>query len=147
MNEPETRRLLGYISAGYDNRALSEATAQVWAEELAGVPFEVAKQSVRNHFHKPKPRDYLSLDVLMEQIKVDTRQTRQAIEEDVRSAKARGLLEQSWPPREPLPQSVAADLAEARALFGREMAQYEAIEVGTGAPIDVGQIGKAIPHA
>lgn len=146
MNEPEARRLLAYISAGFDNRTLSEATAQVWAEELGGVPFEVAKQSVRNHFHKPRPRDYLSLDVLMDQIKVDTRQTRQAVEEDVRSAKARGLLGQSWPAHDPLPFDVAANLADARALFGAQMAEYEALGTGDGKPIDVGHVGRVVPH-
>lgn len=146
MNEPEARRLLGYISAGYDNRTLSEATAGVWAKKLADVELDTAIQAVDNHFDKPRPREYLSLDVLRDQIKVDTRMTPQAVEEDVRSAKARGLIEQSWPARTPLPKNVATDLAEARALFGRQMARYDELGTGDGIPIDVSGIGREIPR-
>jgi hypothetical protein len=121
--------LLGYISAGYDNRALSEATAQVWAEELGHVDFETAKEAVRSHFQKPKPREYLSLDVLLDQIKVNTRQTPQAIEEDVRSAKARGLIDQDWPRRAALP---------ADAIEGRPVHELRAI--------DFSGIGKRVPN-
>ena len=46
MNRPEVRRLLGYISAGFDNRALSDATAEVWSEELPDVSFDVAEGEV-----------------------------------------------------------------------------------------------------
>ncbi len=52
MNRPEVRRLLGYISAGFDNRTLSDATAEVWSEELPDVSFDVAKEAVRRHFRK-----------------------------------------------------------------------------------------------
>jgi hypothetical protein len=69
VNEPEVRRMLGYISAGYDNRQLSAATATVWTKEFGDVDYGTAKQAVRNHFRKPSLRDYLSLDVLLEQIR------------------------------------------------------------------------------
>ena len=145
MNEPEVRRLLGYISAGYDNRQLSAATATVWTEELGDVEFEVAKQAVRNHFRKPSPRAYLSLDVLLEQVRVDTRQTPSAIEEDVRSAKARGFVEPSWPARQPLPRPVAARLAAARLDFALAAEAIEAGVVERPRALDVGTIGRDVP--
>jgi hypothetical protein len=146
VNEPEVRRLLGYISAGYDNRQLSAATATVWTEELGDVDYDTAKQAVRNHFRKPSPREYLSLDVLLEQIRVDTRRTPTAIEEDVRSAKARGLIEASWPRREPLPREVAELLARARAEFAETAAAIEAGVVATPRALDVGTVGRKVPE-
>ena len=146
MNEPEVRRLLGYISAGYDNRQLSAATATVWTEELGDVDYDTAKQAVRNHFRKPSPREYLSLDVLLEQIRVDTRQTPTAIEEDVRSAKARGLIEASWPKREPLPREVAERLARARAEFAATAAAIESGVVVSPRAIEVGLVGRKVPE-
>jgi hypothetical protein len=145
VNEPEVRRLLGYISAGYDNRQLSAATATVWAEELPDVEFEVAKQAVRNHFRKPSPRAYLSLDVLLEQIRVDTRQTPSAIEEDVRSAKARGFIDGSWPARQALPRPVAARLAAARMEFAIAAEAIEAGVVQTPRALTVGTVGREVP--
>ncbi|MDY1005724.1 hypothetical protein [Curtobacterium sp. CFBP9011] len=145
MNEPEVRRLLGYISAGYDNRQLSAATAAVWTEELCDVEFEVAKQAVRNHFRKPAPRAYLSLDVLLEQIRVDTRQTPTAIEEDVRSAKARGFIEASWPARQALPRPIAARLAAARLDFALAAEAIEAGVIETPRALDVGTVGREVP--
>jgi hypothetical protein len=145
VNEPEVRRLLGYISAGYDNRQLSAATATVWAEELPDVEFEVAKQAVRNHFRKPSPRAYLSLDVLLEQIRVDTRQTPSAIEEDVRSAKARGFIDGSWPARQALPRPVAARLAAARLDFAIAAEAIEAGVVETPRALTVGTVGREVP--
>lgn len=146
MNEPETRRLLGYISAGYDNRTLSEATAQVWAEELGHVDFETAKEAVRSHFQRPKPREYLSLDVLLDQIKINTRQTPQAIEEDVRSAKARGLIDQDWPRRAALPADIATRLFEARQGFAEQVRAIEGRPVHELRAIDFGGIGKRVPN-
>jgi hypothetical protein len=146
MNEPETRRLLGYISAGYDNRALSEATAQVWAEELGHVDFQTAKEAVRSHFRKPKPREYLSLDVLLDQIKINTRQTSQAIEEDVRSAKARGLIGSEWSNREPLPHDVAVKLFEARQGFVRSVQEIESRVIAEPAVFAIGEVGKKVPR-
>ena len=145
MNKPEIARLLGYISAGYDNRQLSDATVAVWVEELGEVEFEVAKQAVRNHFRKPSPRAYLSLDVLLEQIRVDTRQTPTAIEEDVRSAKARGFIEASWPARQALPRPVAARLASARLDFALAAEAIEAGVVETPRALDVGTVGREVP--
>ena len=147
MNKPEVRRLLGYISAGFDNRALSDATAEVWSEELPDVSFDVAKEAVRRHFRKPTPRPYLSLDVLMDEIRVLTRQTTTAIEEDVRSAKARGLLDASWPAREPLPASVAERLAEARQAFARQAAAIESRVIENPRSLgELGQLGKDMPR-
>lgn len=146
MNEPEVRRLLGYISAGFDNRQLSTATVDVWTAELADVHADDALQAVRNHFRKPSPREYLSLDVLLEQIRVDTRQTPGAIEEDVRSAKARGLIEASWPAQQPLPRPVAARLAQARQQFAEQAAAIEAGTVTAGRPCELGTVGRKVPE-
>ncbi|WP_248703760.1 hypothetical protein [Curtobacterium sp. MWU13-2055] len=117
--------------------------------ELADTDFDIAWKAVRNHFRKPSPRDYLSLDVPLEQIRVDTRQTPTAIEEDVRSAKARGLIDASWPKRDPLPRAAAEGLVRARAEFAETAA---AIEAGGAGVIDVpraptvGPVGRPMPR-
>jgi hypothetical protein len=146
VNEPEVRRLLSLISGGYDNRTLTAITAEVWLMELADTDFDIAWQAVRNHFRKPSPRDYLSLDVLLEQIRVDTRQTPTAIEEDVRSAKARGLIEASWPKRDPLPRAVAEQLARARAEFAETAAAIEAGVIDAPRALTVGSVGQPMPQ-
>ncbi|MFJ3029848.1 hypothetical protein ACIPEQ_13475 [Curtobacterium sp. NPDC087080] len=146
MNEPEVRRLLSLISGGYDNRTLTAITAEVWTMELADTDFDIAWQAVRNHFRKPSPREYLSLDVLLEQIRVDTRQTPGAIEEDVRSAKARGLIEASWPARQALPRPVATRLAQARQTFAEQAAAIEAGTVTDGRPLELGTVGRKVPE-
>ena len=145
MNEPEVRRLLTLISGGYDNRTLTAVTAEVWLMELAETDFDVAWDAVRNHFRKPSPRAYLSLDVLLEQIRVDTRQTPTAIEEDVRSAKARGFIEASWPTRQALPRPVAARLAAARLDFALAAEAIESGAVETPRALDVGTVGREVP--
>lgn len=146
MNEPEVRRLLSLISGGYDNRTLTAITAEVWTMELADTDFDIAWQAVRNHFRKPSPREYLSLDVLLEQIRVDTRQTPGAIEEDVRSAKTRGLIDASWPARQALPRPVAARLARARQQFAEQAAAIEAGTVTDGRLLELGTVGRKVPE-
>ncbi|WP_141693364.1 hypothetical protein [Curtobacterium sp. UCD-KPL2560] len=145
MIEPEVRRLLTLISGGYDNRKLSAVTAEVWTMELGDVDFDVAWTAVRNHFRKPAPREYLDLGVLLEQIRVDTRQTPAAIEEDVRSAKARGFIEASWPARQALPRDVAARLAAARMEFAIAAEAIEAGVVETPRALTVGTVGREVP--
>lgn len=142
MNKSEVARLIGYISAGFDNRKLSEATVDVWTAELADVAADDALQAVRTHFRKPSPRDYLSLDVLLEEIRVNTRQTPTAIEEDVRSAKARGFIDPSWPARQALPRPVAARLAAARLEFALAAEAIEAGVITDPKAIEVGLVGR-----
>ncbi|WP_206556301.1 hypothetical protein, partial [Curtobacterium luteum] len=104
-------------------------------------------ESLPSPYRKPTPRPYLSLDVLMEEIRVLTRQTTTAIEEDVRSAKARGLLDASWPAREPLPAPVAQRLAEARQAFAKQAAAIESRVIENPRSLgELGRLGKDVPR-
>lgn len=114
--------------------------------ELADTDFDIAWQAVRNRSRKPAPREYLALDVLLEHIRVDTRRTPTAIEEDVRSAKARGLIEASWPKRDPLPRPVAEQLARARADFAETAAAIEAGVIDAPRALTVGTVGRKVPE-
>lgn len=150
MNLNDTRQLLAYISAGFDNRNVSEATAVIWADMLRDVRLTDAQQAVKAHFLRPAPRPYLDIAALLEGVRQITRANSGDVEADVRSAKARGLIGAEWPKRKPLPDSVQERLTAARQAFREWSAGIEArTELPapqTGAqPIPLDGIGKTIP--
>ena len=51
MNQKEAFELLAEASAR-DNRKVSESVAQLWSEDLAAIPLNMAKAAVRLHFRE-----------------------------------------------------------------------------------------------
>ena len=114
MNTVEAAKLLTIVS-GIDRRVVDELTARAWASLLVSVSFEDAQAAVLAHYADPVTRhDYLTVGHVLDRVEAAQRLSRSAVEADVRSAKARGLIDSSWPVREPLPGSVVEQLAAAR---------------------------------
>jgi hypothetical protein len=148
VNLKETKGLLAYISAAWDNRVLSEATATFWHEELAGVPVDVAKAAVRAHFTggDGKPA-YLDLATLLAGCRRIMRRSRGAMQADVRSAKARRMIDADWSESEPLPDDVSDRLYAARS---REAAEKHAIEtrpIENPVRFELGAVGRGARDA
>lgn len=145
MNLEESKELIGFISAGVDNRALSIATATIWTDLLRDVTLEDAKAAVRVHVANPQV-EYLDVKEILRLVRVGTRQTSEAIEADVRSAKARGMIEDSWPRDRPLPVTVATRLARAREQFAAASAAIESGHIENPVPFSIEQLGKDVPR-
>lgn len=128
--------------ANFDNRRLDPAVARDWKvvldRQLHGRgTIEDAMEVVLDHFAQPDP-PYFTVGLLVDGLRERLRLTPKAISDDVRSAKARGLLPAGHDPRVPLPVEVAERLAAARAA-DRESTPAE-LEVGVGAfQIEVGR--------
>jgi hypothetical protein len=149
MTPNEAEDLLTYISVGFDNRAISKSAAAIWADLMPDVDVKDAMAAVKAHFLSPAPRRYLDVAAILDGVRVITRQTPEAIEADVRSAKARGLIDGSWPRSTPLPPDVARRLALARHAEIAERAEIEAryAALEPGPPIEPGEIGRDVPRA
>jgi hypothetical protein len=116
VNKTEVAKLLTIVS-GFDRRQVDEMTVEAWHSipEIADAPYEVGQTAVMAHFRDPLTRnEYLTVGRVLDRIEVDARSKLADIEADVRSAKARGLLEPTYPPREPLPADVKVLLFQAR---------------------------------
>lgn len=135
----EVGKLLAVI-ASFDNRRLDEATAFSWKlmldREVPDATLEQATEVVLDWFATANP--YFEVRHLADGLKRKLRLTAKQIADDVRSAKARGLIDASHDPRTPLPGEVVVRLAEARAA-DRDVAPGE-IEAGVGKfALDVGR--------
>ena len=129
MQLAEVGKLLAIIKS-FDNRKLDESTAMAWKmmldREVPDATPEQAIEVVMSWFSTANP--YFEVRHLVDGLKRELRLTAKAIADDVRSARARGLIG-DYDPRVPLPADVAARLAAARA-NDREVAPAE-IEGGS----------------
>lgn len=139
MQLAEVGKLLAVI-ASFDNRRLDEATAMSWKlmldREVPGASLDQATEVVLDWFSTANP--YFEVRHLVDGLKKTLRLMPKQVADDVRSAKARGLIDAGHDPRDPLPADVSARLAAARAL-DRDNAPTE-IESGVGAfALEVGR--------
>ena len=99
MNALEAAKILAVLAA-VDRRELDATTAQGWAWALADVPLErgleAAQRAVRSG----------ATYVDVQAIRRELRAMQPRLEQDVRSAKARGLVAPDYPARQPLPIEV-----------------------------------------
>lgn len=114
MNKVEVGQLLT-IASGFDRFVtVDRVTTEAWFLALAEVDYSEAQAAVVAHFTGPRAKETFSVRHVLEAARITARSTPDAIEADVRSAKARGLLEPTYPAREPLPADVKALLFAAR---------------------------------
>src|SRR5690606_35991583 len=101
MNKREIAQLLT-VASGFDRRVVDELTVEAWASvpELAAAPYDAAVAAVVAHQTSPKRTEYLTVGHIVDALRVNGRSTAAAIEADVRSAKARGLIGRDWPARQ-----------------------------------------------
>lgn len=114
MNVQETAKVLA-VAAGFDNRRPDDLATAAWMELLGGYTFEECRHAIIDHYRDPVTRhQYLTAAHVLDRVEKAGRARTPDIEADVRSAKARGLIEEAWPRREPLPHDVAVKLTLAR---------------------------------
>ena len=107
MNKVEVGKLLS-LAAGFDNRKVDMVTTEAWAlvPEIVAADYESAKSVIVAHQTGPKHGEYLTVGHVVDGLRVVGRNTVSQIAADVRSARARGLVEKSWPDDELLPEDV-----------------------------------------
>jgi len=147
VNKTEIAQLLT-LASGFDRRVVDQVTVEAWAliPELANADYQDAKAVVVAHQTGPKRTEYLTVGHITDALAVQNRSNRAAIETDVRSAKARGLIDKSWTDKQVLPDSVREALFTLRDTERRTAAQRFAFDELEGNPLDPGDIGKDIPE-
>lgn len=143
MQLKEVGQLLTIISS-FDNRKLDESTAVSWKlmldREVADATLQQATEVVLQWFATSNP--YFEVRHLVDGLKREMRLNRPQIAADVRSAKARGMVDASWSERDPLPHDVVHRLATARYREHHEALELGAFEEGpnkTPLALDVGR--------
>lgn len=130
MNKLEAARLLT-IASGFDRFVRAdELTTTAWTLALRDLPYDRAEAAVVAHYCGPDAHKQLMPADIIRAVQFEARLTKPQIEEDVRAAKAYGLIESSWPYAQALPEDVRAVLFQRRA--GK---RQEAIERGDPEPI------------
>lgn len=125
MNKTDAAKLLA-VASGFDRRQVDELTAAAWAMALDGYGYVECEKAIVEHHRDPKTRtSYLTVGHVLDRVETGRRMRSSDVEADVRSAKARGLIDGEWPARKPLPQETAERLARAR-----ERDRQEAIRLG-----------------
>lgn len=129
MQLAEVGKLLAIIKS-FDNRKLDESTAMAWKvmldKHVPQASLADAEGVVFDWFGVENP--YFEVRHLLDGLRRKLRLTPKQIADDVRSAKARGLVDTGWPRDKALPAVVREKLAAARAT-DRENAPAE-IEAG-----------------
>ena len=114
MNKQEAATLLALAGAFDGWIRVDDLTATAWGYALTDVPFELARVAVLEHYKGPDAHKSLMPADIIKATEHAARLTRPQVEADVRSAKARGLIESSWPVAQLLPVEVRERLLVAR---------------------------------
>lgn len=134
MNKVEVGKLLA-LAAGFDNRKVDMVTTEAWAmvPEVVAADYESAKAAVVAHQTGVKRSEYLTVGHIVEALRVSGRNTASQIAADVRSARARGLVDKTWPDDDLLPDDIRDALFTLRD-GERRLAQerFEIEESGAG---------------
>lgn len=125
MNKQEAATLLALAGAFDRWIRVDDLTATAWEFALADVPFELARLAVVEHYKGANAHKAIMPADIITATEFAARLTKPQIEADVRTAKAYGLVPQSWPDRQPLGEDARRALADLR-----EGKRREAIEHG-----------------
>ena len=116
MQASEVAELLSLASA-YDNRKVTKEAAVAWKvaidAQLPDMTADIARQVIVEHF--TTSGEYFTVKHLIDGGKRAMRRMPKQIADDVRSAKARGLIGKGHDPRVPLPADAMRRLMAARA--------------------------------
>jgi len=145
MNIVQVGQLLT-IASGFDRFiTVDRITTEAWFLVLKDVDFEEAKDATVAHFIGPRAKETFAVRHILEAVTDKARLSPAAIEVDVRSAKARLLIDKSWPSNKVLPENIREALFTLRDTEKRAAAQRFAFDELEGDPIDPGDIGKDVP--
>jgi len=114
VNKAEAAQLLALAGAFDRWIRVDDVMVTAWEYALAGVPFELARVAVVEHYKGQNAYKSIMPAYIISAVESAARLTRPQVEADVRSAKARGLVDQSWPDSQVLPDLVRERLAAAR---------------------------------
>jgi hypothetical protein len=130
MNKMEIAALLTIIG-GFDNRKVDDNTISSWflVPGIREADFEDARAAAVAHVTGPLSDVYLMVGHIVAATQVSSRQTKELVAADVRSARARGLVGRDWRESEPVTAEIRAQLALARD-ESRATAQALPIEAG-----------------
>ena len=131
--------------AGFIRSSPSDIEAAAWYLVLSDFDYADAEHAVVKHFLGPDKHKFFEVGYILDGIKEIRRLTPEKIEEDVRSAKARGFIGQDWPARQLLPVDVSERLAAARASFQTDMERLAALGAGS-VPFTPGAVGRDVPR-
>lgn len=128
MNRVDAAKLLT-VAAGFDRRQVTEVTATAWAAALTGYQYGECEAAIIAHHRDPATRAaYLTVGHVLDRVEAANRAKTADVEADVRSAKARGLVDRDWPRRDPLPPAIAAKLAASREADRQTAVRYLEVE-------------------
>lgn len=146
MNKTDIAKLLT-IASGFDRRDVDDVTIEAWAlvPEFVAADVGAAVAAVVAHQTGPKRSEYLTIGHIVDALRVDGRSTLAAVEADVRSAKARGLVPQSWPARQQLSVDVQNTLTSLRDRERQAANAWLALDGMPDNPINVASVGKEFP--
>lgn len=130
MNRTDAAKLLT-VAAGFDRRQVTEITATAWAAALDGYTYAECERAIIAHHRDPATRgQYLTVGHVLDRVEAEKRAAKGDVEADVRSAKARRLIPESWPKREPLAGDIAAKLSYLREAERIEARKFSELDPG-----------------
>lgn len=130
MNTQDAAKLLA-VAAGFDNRRPDDLATAAWLELLGDFTYEQCRAAIVAHYRDPATRhQYLTAAHVLDRVEAGERTSVDEVEADVRSAKARGIIAQDWPRRQPLTPEATYRLRAARERQRREADGHGEIEPG-----------------
>jgi hypothetical protein len=115
MNKTEIAQMLT-IASGFDRRQVDTVTVEAWAlvADIAAMDYQTGVAAVVAHQTGARAGEYLQVHHIVDYAKQSHRDSAPEVEADVRSARARRLVEPTWPVTEPLPAEIASQLLAVR---------------------------------
>lgn len=130
MNKKEIAQLLT-IASGFDRRQVDPVTVESWylVSAIREADYEDSLAALLAHVAS-QTKEYFTVAHVVAATQMSSRQTKELIAADVRSARARGLVPADWLETEPVPDEVRIRLTAIRD-HDRQMArEIEALDVG-----------------
>ena len=144
MNKTQVGQILT-LASGFDRFiTVDRVTTEAWFLAIGHLDYNDAKTATVGHFTGPIAKEVFGVRHILNASADSGRSTAAAIEADVRSAKARGLIDRSWPARNLLPGDIRDALFTLREFERRAATERLALDDGSGVPADVGTVGRSL---
>ena len=144
MNKTQVGQILT-LASGFDRFiVVDRVTTEAWFLAIGQVDYDEAKAATVAHFTGPIAKEVFGVRHILNAVADVGRTSAAAIETDVRSAKARLLIDKSWPERQLLPDDVRDALFTLREFERRQATDRLALDQGDGVPVDVGMVGRVL---
>jgi hypothetical protein len=144
VNKTQVAQILT-IASGFDRFiVVDRVTTEAWFMALEQIDYDEAMAATVGHFTGPIAKEVFSVRHILNAAADTGRTSVLSIEQDVRSAKARGLIDKSWPSRNLLPPDIRDALFTLREFERRQATDRLALDQGDGVPADVGTVGRML---